>query len=144
MCVRRVSIRRGFLSRTEALEAVRSAAQEAAAAGELPAFLADLERVRVEAVLVAAAPKPAPAGPRTPSRLLSVREAAERLGRSRWWVYRHKATLPVTRLQTGGFGFDEKALELWIEGRTGPHRRGKKEVQQLSPEDEATQSHPVG
>jgi hypothetical protein len=51
------------------------------------------------------------------SLLLTVQEAANPLGRSRWWVYRQKATLPVTRLQTGGFGFDAKALERSIEGR---------------------------
>jgi predicted DNA-binding transcriptional regulator AlpA len=113
-----VSVRRVSLSRTEVLEAIRSAAHEAAAAGELPAFLADLERARVEAVLAAAAPEKPPGFPHNPSRLLSVHEAAKRLGRSRWWIYRHKATLPVTRLQTGGFGFDEWKLEKWIEGRT--------------------------
>jgi predicted DNA-binding transcriptional regulator AlpA len=117
-----VSVRRTDVTRQETFAAVRIAVQQAVDAGELPGFLAELERLRVEAVLAAAKPfQAAPAARDTPesrSRLLTVQEAADRLGRSRWWVYRHKATLPVTRLQTGGFGFDEKALERWIEGRT--------------------------
>lgn len=106
------------MTRQETLAAVRSAAQDAAAVGELPAFLAELERLRVEAVLSAAAPREEAPIPKGPGRLLGVAEAAARLGRSRWWVYRHKATLPVTRLQTGGYGFDERKLECWIDGRT--------------------------
>ena len=102
----------------ETLEAVRLAAREAATAGELPAFLGAVQQVCAEALLAAATSRPAPEPPRQPGRILTVREAAQRLGRSRWWVYRHKATLPVTRFQTGGFGFDEGALERWIEGRT--------------------------
>lgn len=110
------------VTQQETLAAVRVAARQAADAGELPGFLAELERLRVEAVLATAQPvqRPSPTReiPESRSRLLTVQEAAERLGRSRWWVYRHKATLPVTRLQTGGFGFDEKRLERWIAGRT--------------------------
>ncbi len=102
----------------DAIEAIRRAASEANAAGQLPAFLAAVEQVRIEAVLAAAGPREAPAAPKTPGRVLTVQQAAARLGRSRWWVYRHKATLPVTRFQTGGFGFDEHKLERWIEGRT--------------------------
>gem|GEM_PF-5972188 len=102
----------------DAIEAIRQAASDASAAGQLPAFLAAVEQVRIEAVLAAAGPREAPATPKTPGRVLTVEQAAARLGRSRWWVYRHKATLPVTRFQTGGFGFDEHKLERWIEGRT--------------------------
>jgi predicted DNA-binding transcriptional regulator AlpA len=110
------------VTQQETLAAVRVAAQQAADAGELPGFLAELERLRVEAVLSASKPavglRLVREMPESRSRLLTVQEAAERLGRSRWWVYRHKTTLPVTRLQTGGFGFDARALERWIEGRT--------------------------
>ena len=102
----------------DAIEAIRQAAMEASAAGQLPAFLAAVEQVRVEAVLAAADPRKASETPRRPGRVLTVEQAAARLGRSRWWVYRHKASLPVTRFQTGGFGFDEHNLERWIEGRT--------------------------
>jgi predicted DNA-binding transcriptional regulator AlpA len=110
------------VTQQETLAAVRVAARQAADAGELPGFLAELERLRVEAVLATAQPvRSLPSTremPESRSRLLTVQQTAKRLGRSRWWVYRHKATLPVTRLQTGGFGFDEKRLEQWIAGRT--------------------------
>jgi hypothetical protein len=102
----------------ETLEAVRLVAREAATAGELPAFLGAVQQVCAEALLAAATPGPSPEAPGQPGRILTVQEAAQRLGRSRWWVYRHKATLPVTRFQTGGFGIDERALERWIERRT--------------------------
>ena len=72
------------MTRQETLAAVRSAAHDAAAAGELPAFLAELERVRVEAVLGAVASPPVLPTAKGPGRLLSVQEAAARLGRSRW------------------------------------------------------------
>ena len=88
------------------------------AKGELPAFLGAIQQVCAEALLAAAGSRRAPATPSGPSRILTVQETAERLGRSRWWIYRHKATLPLTRFQTGGYGFDERALERWIEGRT--------------------------
>jgi predicted DNA-binding transcriptional regulator AlpA len=113
-----VSVPGAGLTPKDALEAVRAAAQEAATTGQLPDFLAELERIRVEAILAATAVRKAAPAPRPAGRVLTVQEAAQRLGRSRWWVYRHKATLPVTRFQTGGFGFDEKALERWIAGRT--------------------------
>jgi len=106
------------VTRRETIAAVRSAAQDAAAAGELPIFLAELERVRVEAVLAIAAPREERSAVKGSGRVLSVDEAAARLGRSRWWIYRHKATLPITRFPTGGFGFDERRLERWIENRT--------------------------
>jgi hypothetical protein len=106
------------MTRQETLSAVRLAAREAASAGELPSFLAELELVRVEAVLAAAAPREAPTCEPTPPRILTASEAGKRLGRSRWWIYRHKAALPVTRFPTGGIGFDNTKLERWIEGRT--------------------------
>lgn len=99
------------VSQREALAAIRAAADEAASAGELPAFLGELERVRVEALTALAAPK-------NGSRVLSVEEAAARLGRSPSWVYKNKACLPAVRFPTGGYGFDERKLERWIEGRT--------------------------
>jgi predicted DNA-binding transcriptional regulator AlpA len=95
----------------QALEAVRTAAKAAASAGELPAFLGELERLRVEAITGLASPT-------NGSRVLTVEETAARLGRSVSWVYKNKATLPMVRFPTGGFGFDERRLERWIEGRT--------------------------
>jgi len=101
----------------EALRLVREVATEAIAAGGLPAFLAELERVRSEAILDAARPM------RQPDRLWSVREAAERLGRSPSWVYKNKGALPLVRFPTGGFGFNSASLTEWIESRTD--KRGK-------------------
>jgi predicted DNA-binding transcriptional regulator AlpA len=87
---------------------------------ELPAFLGDLERVRVS-VLVAATPptsEAAPASQKTSDRLLTVAETASRLARSRSWVYKNKRALPMVPLPTGGYGFSEKKLERWIEQRS--------------------------
>lgn len=97
----------------EALRLVREVATEAAAAGGLPNFLAELERARAEAILSATVPaKPS-------ARLLSVRETAERLGRSASWVYKNKGALPTVRFPTGGFAFQSDAIEAWVKGRMG-------------------------
>src|SRR5262249_39143830 len=93
----------------EALRLVREAAAEAPGAGEFPACLAAVEQVRVEAVLEATRHAQAPAIPPA-DRVLTIEEAAARLGRSRWWIYRHKAALPVVRFQTGGYGISEEGL----------------------------------
>jgi len=106
------------VTRLETLCAVRLAAQEAITSGDLPAFLGAVQQVCAEAMLDAAAPKASSSETRVGGRLLTVQEAAKRLGRSRWWVYRHKTTLPITRLPTGGFGFDARKLERWIESRS--------------------------
>ncbi len=84
-----------------AIEAIRLAASEASAAGQLPAFLAAVEQVRVEAVLAAAGPRQGSEAPKTPGRVLTVQQAAARLGRSRWWVYRHSPShaVPDRRLR---------------------------------------------
>jgi hypothetical protein len=47
-------------------------------------------------------------------------EVAERIGRSKWWVYENKDALPIVRLPTGRYGFSEKGLERWIERRVTP------------------------
>lgn len=104
----------------DAIESVRAAARVAAGAGELPAFLAELERVRTEALLEASAPAFAPLQAAGPVRVLTVEQAAFRLGRSRWWIYRNKSTLPfIVRFGPGkGYGISEDRLEKWIRGRT--------------------------
>lgn len=94
----------------QVFEAVRAAANEARAAGELPGFLGALEALRVE-VLVAG-------NSVSRDRVLTVAETATRLGRSPSWVYKNKASLPMVRFPTGGFGFDERKLERWIQART--------------------------
>lgn len=104
-------------ARQAALQSVRVAALAAQAAGDLPVFLGELERVRVEILLSASHPSdPLPASPNR-DRLLSVAEVAQRIGRSLWWVYRNKNALPIVRLPTGRYGFSEKRLERWIERR---------------------------
>ncbi len=62
----------------EALRLVREAATEAAAAGGLPDFLAELERARSEALLAAVAPLPTP--PRPSDETLSLKAAAAFMG----------------------------------------------------------------
>jgi hypothetical protein len=64
----------------QAIESVRQAAQEAAAAGELPTFLGALEAVRVEAILEAARQVTEPGAERKRDRVLTVGETAARLG----------------------------------------------------------------
>jgi len=100
-----------------ALEQVRQAAREASDAGLLPDFLAALERIRAEVLLDAMRPAPPPPW-REPDRVLSVEEAAAVLGKSKWWVYRHRHVLPLVRFPTGRYGFSERRLEGWIKGRT--------------------------
>ncbi len=102
------------MTRLELFAAVRQGATEAASEGRLPDFLAELERARAEAILSSVSPSKAP------DRVLTVEQTAAMLGRSASWVYRRKAekALPVTRLQGGGFGFSERALERWIASRT--------------------------
>jgi predicted DNA-binding transcriptional regulator AlpA len=104
----------------DAVENVRQVTRDVTAAGELPVFLAALEQVRVEAVLSARLPiePPRPAAQK-PDRLLRVEETAATLGRSVWWVYRHKAVLPIVRFPNGRYGFSERKLDAWIRGRTG-------------------------
>lgn len=111
-----------------ALDLVRKGANEAVAAGELPEFLAGIERVRVEAVLSAAAraadcaaaavPLSRPALT-MPDRILTPQETAQRLARSVWWVYRHQHTLPRVRFPgSARYGFSERAIGKFIADRT--------------------------
>ncbi|HXN77540.1 MAG TPA: hypothetical protein VN965_02065 [Candidatus Dormibacteraeota bacterium] len=104
----------------EVLQALRQAAAEAQADGELPIFLGELELVRMEILLSATAFAAQPATGSKKDRILSVKETAKRIGRSRWWVYANKDALPIVRLPTGRYGFSEKRLERWIERRVAP------------------------
>lgn len=106
-------------ARHSALESVRAAALAAQAAGDLPVFLGELERLRVEILLSASHPSDPLTNP-DGDRLLSVAEVAERIGRSQWWVYRNKDALPIVRLPTGRYAFSEKRLERWIQRRVAP------------------------
>ncbi len=106
--------------RQAALESVRAAALRAQADGELPIFLGELELVRMEILLSATTPAAPPTTGSRKDRILSVRETAKRIGRSRWWIYANKDALPIVRLPTGRYGFSEKRLERWIERRVAP------------------------
>jgi hypothetical protein len=100
-----------------ALEEIRRAAREASDAGLLPDFLAALERIRAEVLLDATRPAPAPSR-REPDRVLSVEEAGAVLGKSKWWIYRHRHILPLVRFPTGRYGVSARRLDDWIGGRT--------------------------
>jgi hypothetical protein len=107
----------------ELFRAIREAAAEARNAGGLPDFLAELERLRVEAMIAIAAPA-APAPPleaprggdaeKKPDRVLSVAEAATRLGKSAWYVRKHKERFGLVRLPGRRYGFSDRALSRWI------------------------------
>jgi predicted DNA-binding transcriptional regulator AlpA len=101
------------------------AAAEDLPASELPALLGELERVRLSltARLLAPASPPVPIAPTsTPApagdRALTAEEVGRRLGKSRWWVYKHRDELPHSPLPGGGFVFSELSLERWISRRT--------------------------
>lgn len=54
----------------------------------------------------------------SPDRLLTVTQAAERLGVDRRWLYRRADKLPFTkRLGPGTLRFSEKGLAKWMERR---------------------------
>ena len=56
-------------------------------------------------------------------RLLNVKQAAVRLGRSSDWLYRRAAKLPFTVRNGRGVQFSEAGIEQWIHART---RKGGK------------------
>ena len=71
--------------------------------------------LRLQAGAVQATPAPATTGADT---LLTAQQAAERLGVSRRWMYRHADSLPFTRKLSGGtLRFSSKGLERWQERR---------------------------
>jgi excisionase family DNA binding protein len=94
---------------------------ESAEPGELPTLAGELGRALV-AVLVRSAVPTAPVPPASQRKgadtLLTVDEAAERLGVARSWLYRHAKALPFTRkLGHRTLRFDARALELWASTR---------------------------
>jgi excisionase family DNA binding protein len=94
------------------------------AAADLPALIGEAEalRARLWARLQATSAQPTTPAPAVngngADRLLTVDEAADRLGVSRRWVYRHVKALPfVRRLSGGTLRFSEKGLTRWQETR---------------------------
>ena len=81
---------------------------------QIPALLADLERVRVLAWMRLSAPQVATQAPTRPrprkARLLSAQEAAELLGVKPRWIYDHADELGGQRLSARCLRFSEKAL----------------------------------
>jgi predicted DNA-binding transcriptional regulator AlpA len=78
--------------------------------GEAAALLARLQSANVATV----PPAPAPPPRSGPDRLLTVDEAADRLGVNRRWMYRRADSLPFTRrLSSGTLRFSERGLERW-------------------------------
>jgi predicted DNA-binding transcriptional regulator AlpA len=51
-------------------------------------------------------------------RALSPKEAAQAIGRSRDWLYRHRHELPATRLSSGRWVISESRLRRWMESRS--------------------------
>jgi predicted DNA-binding transcriptional regulator AlpA len=89
---------------------------------DLPALVAAI--AAAQGALVARAitsPAPAPIEAPAPApakgeRVLTVSEAADRFGRSRWWIYRNANSLPGrVALPGGGYGFREKSVDRWIQ-----------------------------
>ena len=89
------------------LQTVMIAARELPA-GELPRLLGDLEEIRCTAL----ARLTAPAAVQRPNELLTVEQAAERLGVSANYLYRNHSRLPFVRrmgrtLRFSSLGIDE-------------------------------------
>lgn len=97
--------------RARAIEAVREAVR-ASSTQDLPDLMAELERIRAEALLGGAA-----ADPKEPGRVLTPTEAAQRLGKGPDWAYRNRHSLPTIRLPGGRWGVPEDRLESWIRRR---------------------------
>ncbi len=89
--------------------------------GQIPALLADLERVRVLAWMRLSAPQVATQAPTRPrsgkDRLLSAQEAADLLGVKPRWIYDHADDLGGQRLTPRCLRFSESALRRWLEAR---------------------------
>jgi hypothetical protein len=104
------------------LEAV--AADPSLVASLSPEQLPELYRLaaRAEAELRAAllTARPASREPEAPDQLLTVAQAAERLGRTKDWLYRHAKDLPFTvRQGTGHPRFSARGLARYIRARQG-------------------------
>lgn len=85
--------------------------------GEAAALQAQLW-ARLQSANTAPAAAPVQASTSGDDELLTVKQAAARLGVSRKWLYRHAPSLPFTRkLSTGTLRFSARGLERWKESR---------------------------
>jgi predicted DNA-binding transcriptional regulator AlpA len=89
-----------------ALEAARKLEIE-----ELPRFIGELEEVRCTAMARLTAPRPS--SPQS-DELLGITEAADRLGMSKDYLYRHHTTFPFTRRIGRGLRFSALGIEKYI------------------------------
>jgi excisionase family DNA binding protein len=96
----------------ELLAALRAELATAGSAGDLPAFLAEIERLRAEALLT---PRDAPE--RAADRLLTVKEASDRLGFGTDWLYRRRGLPFEVRVPGGRRRFSEQGLDRWMKRR---------------------------
>jgi hypothetical protein len=103
------------------LRAVREVATE-----DLPALLGELEQVRYTAI--ARLSGPASPSPREHDRLVSVEEAADRLGISTDYLYRHADDYPFTRRLGGRLLFSSTSMDHFIasDTRVEGRRKGNK------------------
>lgn len=82
--------------------------------GELPALAGELARALGAVLARTATPAAPPAPAEAADTLLTVEQAAGRLGVTRTWLYRHAGTLPFTRkLGHRTLRFSERELERW-------------------------------
>ena len=87
--------------------------------------IADLrgELARIDSLLLARLVSPNGNGqaehPAQPDRRLSVEQAAEKLGMSKDWLYRHAHGLPFTIRIGRGLGFSEAGIERYLRQRAG-------------------------
>jgi predicted DNA-binding transcriptional regulator AlpA len=94
---------------------------------DLPALLGELEQVRYTAI--ARLTGPASPAPRESDRLVSVKEAADRLGISTDNLYRHADDYSFTRRLRGRLLFSSAGIDQFIQldtGRESRHRRNKR------------------
>lgn len=105
-------------TKTEALRALVDSAEP----GDLPSLAGELSRA-LAAVLIRSTAQvaliAAPSPRESSAELLTVGQAAERLGVARTWLYRHAKSLPFTRkLGHRTLRFDARAMERWASTRT--------------------------
>lgn len=80
--------------------------------------LATVQSVLLGALLAATGPA-ATAAPQGPDRLLDVNEAADRLGVSADWVYRHARQLPFAVRNGRLLRFSSQGIDRFIKARQG-------------------------
>jgi len=101
------------------LEFILTAARTLSPA-ELPRLLGDLREVEAVALSRLTAPSPPASFPDT---LLNITEAAERLGMSAGYLYRHHADFPFTRRIGRSLLFSSAGIQTYLAGSKRVARR---------------------